>query len=70
MNSLSIDLALSPHLEIAGYATLVPQAGIIQFWLALGLLRRQRYYHRGECQYRDCRSLGEGRVADYRWVRL
>jgi len=37
MNSLIIDLALSPHLEIADYATLVHQAGIIPFWLALWL---------------------------------
>ena len=35
-----------------------------------GLLRRQRYHHRGECRYRDCGSFEEGRVADYLWVDL
>lgn len=70
MNSLILDIALSPHLEIADYATLVHQVGIIPFWLAVGLAEEATVPASGEYQYRDCGSCGEGRVAGYRWADL
>ncbi len=70
MNSLILDIALSAHVEIGDYAHwFIKQISFRSGW-PWGVLRRKRYQHLGECQYRDCGSCEEGRIADSLWVDL